>query len=98
MAVGAPKGNKNATKGRPWRDAIDRALVIRERSRIDGKAALDALAEQLLLKCDDGDISALKELGDRIEGKSAQALTISGDEDNPLKIIGSIKLVKPITD
>ena len=81
---GAPKGNTNASKGRPWRDAIDNALKIRDKSRVDGKKALDVLAEELLVKCDDGDISALKELGDRIEGKSAQSVIISGDEDAPL--------------
>jgi len=93
--VGAPKGNTNATKGRPWRDAIDRALKIREKSRVDGKKALDELAEQLLVKAEEGDMQALKELGDRIEGKSAQSVIISGDEDNPLQLLGSVKLVKP---
>ena len=82
--MAAPIGNKNATKGKPWRDAIDRALKIREKCRTDGKKSLDDLAEQLLTLCDEGDLQALKELGDRIEGKSAQSVIVSGDEDNPL--------------
>ena len=82
--AGAPKGNKNATKGKPWRDAIDRALKTREKSRVDGKEALDELAEKLLSLCDEGDLQALKELGDRIEGKAAQSVVVSGDDENPL--------------
>lgn len=75
--VGAPKGNSNATKGKPWRDAIDRALAKREKSRIDGKLALDELAEKLLTLCDEGDLAALKEMADRIEGKAAQSMDLT---------------------
>lgn len=84
---GGQPGNQNATKGRVWRDAINRALKLREKSRFDGKVALDILAEQLLTQCDLGDISALKELGDRLEGKAAQSLELSGDKENPLCVI-----------
>lgn len=66
---GAPHGNQNASKGKQWSAAIERALEKRGVSRIE---ALDALAEKLLQRCDAGDMTALKELGDRLEGKSAQ--------------------------
>lgn len=78
----APIGNQNAAKAKRWSDAIDRALALRCKG--DGIAALDALAEKLLLLADAGDISALKELGDRIEGKPAQAIT--GADGGPLQI------------
>lgn len=74
----APKGNKNAAKAKLWTAAIERALG--KRSRLDQKEALDELAEKLLAKCDEGDLQALKELGDRLEGKPSQ--TIQGPGDN----------------
>jgi hypothetical protein len=70
--VGAPVGNRNANKGRIWRDAIHRALAKRARS--DQVVALDELAEKLLTLADQGDLGALKELGDRLEGKAVQAV------------------------
>lgn len=42
--------------------------------------ALDDLAEKLLTKVDEGDVSAIKELGDRIEGKVPQAIVGPGEE------------------
>ena len=90
MAAGAPLGNQNAIRAKRWSQAIDRALS--ERSRKDQIDALDALAEKLLTLCDAGDLGALRELGDRIEGKSAQSVMLSGDEDKPLfhKVIREI--------
>ena len=80
--AGAPLGNQNAAKAKMWTAAITRALD--KRTRKEGKDALDMLAENLLQKCDEFDLGALKELGDRIEGKPAQALIHQGDEDNPI--------------
>jgi hypothetical protein len=71
---GAPLGNQNALKGKRWSDAIDRALA--KRCKGDGIKALDDLAEKLLLKAEEGDMSALKELGDRIEGKPQQQVAL----------------------
>ena len=81
--MGAPAGNQNAAKAKVWSAAIMRALE--KRSKVDQKNALDELAEKLLLQCDQGDMAALKELGDRLEGKPAQALT--GDDGGPVAIV-----------
>jgi hypothetical protein len=80
--AGAPKGNQNAAKGKPWSAAIERA--IRKRSKKDTLDALDKLAEKLLVECDCGDMQALKELGDRLDGKPAQAIT--GADGGPLTV------------
>jgi hypothetical protein len=46
-------------------------------------AGLDAAADKLAkLAIDDGDKWALEEIGDRLDGKPAQAI-IGGDEDEP---------------
>lgn len=72
--MAAPLGNKNAVKNRPWSEALNRALLAE-----DGKK-LRALAEKLIDKALEGDVPALKEVGDRIDGKAMQAIEASGPE------------------
>lgn len=79
---GAPIGNTNAAKAKTWSAAINRALD--SRTRLEGKEALDALAEKLLVLCDEGDLGALKELGDRLDGKAVQATTLANEDGSPL--------------
>lgn len=81
---GGQPGNQNSAKGRPWRAAIERALA--ERSRKDQRDALDELAEQLLRNVSNGDITAIKELGDRLDGKPSQQVIHTGDADNPVAV------------
>ena len=91
---GGQPGNQNAARGRPWRDAINRALSLRTKSRVDGKRELDALAEKLIDNALAGDMAALKELGDRIEGKAVQP--IGGDDElPPVRFDGVVNLVRP---
>jgi len=82
--MAAPAGNQNAAKAKVWHGAIVRAL--RKRSKTDQLEALDDLAEQLLDKVASGDITALKELGDRLDGKPAQGVTVGGDAENPINM------------
>lgn len=82
MPVGAPLGNHNAAKGKIWHAAIMRAL--KKRSKTDQIEALDGIAEKLLDACSSGDLSALKELGDRLDGKPHQSADISNPDGTPL--------------
>jgi len=75
---GAPLGNKNNTKNKPFAEAINRALA-----QDDGKR-LRSIAEALLTKAADGDISAIKEFADRVDGKVIQQ--IEGDIDHTLTV------------
>ena len=72
--MGAPLGNRNAAKAKQWAAAIERALE--KRGAGDKLAALDDLAEKLLSKCDEADMAALREFGDRIDGKPRQELDV----------------------
>lgn len=65
-AYGSKNGIANRSKNRPWREAIDRAIA-----QSDGKK-LRALAEALINKALEGDVGALREIGDRLDGKSIQ--------------------------
>ena len=93
--MGAPLGNQNGAKAKVWHAAIMRALERRTQSRIDGLKEIDALADKLLDSVASGDLPALKEFGDRMDGKAAQSVTVGGDPENPLAIKGIIDLVKP---
>jgi hypothetical protein len=69
--MGAPVGNNNAANGKEWRNAIRRALAHKHGSVQDG---LLAIARQLVDKAEDGDIAALREIGDREDGKPQQSI------------------------
>lgn len=88
---GGQVGNDNAKRGRVWRDAINRALETRGLG--DRKAALDALAEKLLQKCDEGDVAALREFGDRAEEKAEQAVTIANPDGETFRTLNEIREV-----
>jgi hypothetical protein len=85
--MAAPLGNQNAAKARVWRAAIDRALERRTKSRVDGIKEIDALADKLLDAVATGDLPALREFGDRMDGKPAQQVTLSGDPEAPLGVV-----------
>jgi hypothetical protein len=93
----APIGNQNAAKAKVWSAAIARALE--KRSKLEQKDALDDLAEKLLGLCDQGDLGALKELGDRLEGKAAQAIGLGQDPNaGPVRTFHELVLVDGRTD
>ena len=87
MAGGAPIGNDNATKGKPWRAALDRALA-----QDDGKR-LRTIAEKLLDAAAEGEGWAIKELGDRLDGKAHQS--ISGPDGASIPLSIGVTYAKP---
>lgn len=73
--MGAPKGNTNSSKNnRLWADTIRRALVQGKGERIRN------IAEKLVTMAEEGSIMAMKEIGDRIDGKSIQAIEGTGED------------------
>ena len=52
---------------------------------------LRAIADKLVEMAQAGDVSAMRELGDRLDGKPAQQVQLSGDADAPLKIVHESK-------
>lgn len=65
--AGAPIGNKNATKNKLWAETLRRAIAQDSGDRVR-KAA-----EKLLDSAARGEQWAIKELADRLDGKSAQS-------------------------
>lgn len=67
-----------------WADAVRRA-VFRRMEDIEGKPQkIERLADKLVDAGMAGDIAALKEIGDRLDGRPAQALSVGSDPDQPL--------------
>lgn len=89
--MAAPIGNQNAARAKVWRAAIERALD--KRSRGDRAAALESLAEQLLTLCEKGDLGALQELGNRLDGKPA-TIIVGDDEQPPVRFARIVRVIR----
>lgn len=86
MSQGAPVGNQNAKKGKAWSEAIRRA--IREKYEGDDyEAKLAQLARKLVDAADGGDLAALKEVGDRHDGKPAQSVALGNEAGEFFQIV-----------
>lgn len=68
---GAPVGNDNAKKAKIWSEAL--------RKHITQNHDLPKLAKALVNKALEGDVTAMKEIGDRLEGKVVQRVEGSGE-------------------
>lgn len=80
--VGGQPGNKNSSRAnRLWADTIRRALA-----QDKDPNRLRRLAEALIAKAEDGDLGALKEIGDRLDGKPSQQVELTGEEGGPVQV------------
>jgi hypothetical protein len=86
------KGQSGNPGGRgtdkPWREAIMRA--VRRKFEGHDDKALEKIADAVVLAAIGGDMQAAKEIGDRLDGKPAQAIV--GDPDNPIKTHSTIEV------
>lgn len=91
--MAAPLGNQNAAKGKRWQDALVKALARfeTEDGKIKAGQALDKVAEMVVLKALAGDKDSIAEIGNRLDGKPAQAIV--GDDDQPLSVLHRIERV-----
>jgi len=85
-----------------WADAIHRAIKeYKQEKGADGKIKkeryLRVLAQQLVDKAASGDIAALKEIGDRLDGKPRQQTEVSGPNGGSIQTDNKwiIEVVRP---
>lgn len=84
MSAGAPEGNNNVVKGKAWRMAIRNAVAHKYNSTYS--EGLAKIAAKLVDAAADGEQWAIKEIAEREDGKAAQGVIVSGDEDGgPIK-------------
>jgi hypothetical protein len=70
--MAAPTGNQNALKKRRFTEVLERALLT------DDGAKLRTIAEKLIGMAEAGDLGAIREIFDRLEGKPRQSMEHSG--------------------
>ncbi len=76
---GAPKGNQNARRAKELRDSLRYVLDNFENSAVKKGQALREIGRKLVEMGLDGNLAAIKEIGDRIDGKPAQTTIIEDD-------------------
>ena len=84
---GGQPGNSNNRRGRIFASALAEALALP--SRVDQMARIAVIANQLVEQAEAGDLQAIREIADRLDGKPAQAIV--GDPENPLHVIAEIR-------
>jgi hypothetical protein len=85
--MAAAEGNEySSVNNRLWANTLRRAIVQGDGER------LRRIAERLLDKAEEGDLGAIKEVGDRIDGKAAQAIVGADGGDLVIKTITRVIL------
>ena len=78
---GGQPGNDNGSKNKPWREAIEKELTGNANAK-----KLRGIAKALIEQANDGNMQAIKELGDRLDGKAAQSTEITGKDGGDIPI------------
>jgi hypothetical protein len=84
--LAAPINARGAKSDKLWRDAIMRAVKRRMSGEGDPQA-LDKLADKCVDMGLEGDMQAIKEIGDRLDGRPAQAIIGGDEDDSPVKFV-----------
>lgn len=87
---GNPGGRR---KDKPWGEAIRKAAFAIPEDDPHKRKRLELMAEALVLKAQSGDVSALQEIGNRLDGKVPQALIGSDDPDDAPLTVQLVELV-----
>ncbi len=76
----AMTGNSNAIGRGAWSDALRRAVARAAKAKGDQNyLVINRLADALVKAAGKGNVAALKEVGDRLDGKSVQEIRGPGD-------------------
>lgn len=107
---GGQPGNTNARRGSEWRDAIRYELAALGRKAREKRKDADEVEDGdddpafelglrvIAKKCISQaamSLAAVKEIGDRIDGKVPQALELAGEGGKPIDIAWTVNVVKP---
>jgi hypothetical protein len=90
--MAAAQGNQYSAKGKEWAQSLQRAMA--RRAEGDFRVTLAEIADVVVGKALDGDKDAWREIADRMDGKTAQAVTVGGDAENPIQAHIIVEYVK----
>ena len=85
-------GNRVAIEAYQWRKAVD--IAANTKSRVTKLKAIQEAANKLLELAIAGDMSALKELGNRLDGMAHQSVSVDNTGNNR-SITVQLSFVKP---
>ena len=71
---GNPSGGLRTHK--PWREALERAVKRRDAGKDDNPQMLEVIADQCVSDAAAGVMLAVKEIGDRLDGKAVQGVEL----------------------
>ena len=86
--VGAPLGNNNHKKGKPFQDALRRAIA-------QNPQKIRNIVDKVLDQAEEGEAWAVKEIADRLDGKAIQANTFEDSEGNNVITSLEVRFIKP---
>ena len=86
---GGQPGNNNATKNKPFYDAIRRALVQNPHKMAN-------IVDKVIEKAEEGEAWAVKEIADRLDGKAVQATTFEDAEGNNVTTSLEVRFHAPL--
>lgn len=86
-------GQSGNPGGRPKKKLFREALTKVLETAGEDPDKLTAIAQALYDKAKTGDVSAIKEVRDTLDGKPAQAIVGGDEEDNPINVIARIERV-----
>ena len=84
----AARKNPGGGKGQDkiWSDALRRA-VFRKSDTDKGRKRIEVMADKCARMAENGDMAAIREIGDRLDGKAPQYSEIAGKGGAPLQLI-----------
>ncbi len=85
------KGESGNPNGAPKKEWTWRSLLLEEPKKV-------IMARKLISKGIEGDTTALKEFGDRVDGKSIQGVELTGKDGEPVDMNLTVTFVKPESD
>jgi hypothetical protein len=86
LAAASKKDPRGPYADKLWREALRRQVL----KRVEKEQNLDRLAVVVFAKALDGDMVAAKEIGDRLDGRPAQAI-VGDNERDPVRVINEIR-------
>ena len=86
--VGAPLGNKNNTKNKPFLDAMRRALA-------QNPQKIGNIVDKVIAQAEAGEPWAVNVVADRLDGKAVQATSFEDADGNSIINAIEVRFVKP---
>jgi hypothetical protein len=91
--MAAAPGNQYARKAKDWENALRRALERYETANVPSGMALAKIAEKVVERALEGDQKATEEIANRLDGKAAQAVEVTGADGGPVQTVSKVELV-----